>query len=301
MPKLIAQESLRRSILAITANPPLRRAGGRCLRSIAVYFFLLQYRLHRRALKFPGRIAVSAVDHSLDKAIPFRPWWVRRYLDFVAFWVRLVGFLLRTYRRRGIRPAREFIDAMGSLYGYAAQVYEKNLSTTQRPRYLGHPRFLVIHATDPHLMCIPSLHVMVVIRTYTAFRAIARSLGDTERLAPQLRELKDGALRIIEALLYVKQHSINCVAAGMYTMTTFDRTLFPPEEASAFISPLFIHAQRPTPQDAARIREAILQQYRAFLTQGEGASSWEEPLLHFLHYAPKQILKGPRAPGGPPG
>jgi hypothetical protein len=193
-----------------------------------------------------------------------------------------MGFLLRTYHRKGIGPVLDFIDSMGRLYAYAAQVYTKNLSTTNRPRYLTHPRFLLIHAADPHLMCIPSLHVMVVIRTYTAFRAIIRSLGDTERFAPELEEIKQGAVTITEALLYVKQHSINCVAAAMYTMTCFDQTLFSPEEANDFVSRLFMHTQRPTPQDKTLIRNYIKERYRGFLSAAAGASSWEEPLLQFL-------------------
>jgi hypothetical protein len=123
---------------------------------------------------------------------------------------------------------------------------------------------------------------MVVIRTYTAFRAIIRSLGDTERFAPQLAEVKQGAVTITEALLYVKQHSINCVAAALYTMTCFDRALFPPEEADDFVSHLFTHTQRPTPEDSTRIRASIIERYTAFLSEAAGASSWEEPLLGFL-------------------
>jgi hypothetical protein len=123
---------------------------------------------------------------------------------------------------------------------------------------------------------------MVVIRTYTAFQAIIRSLGDTERFAPQLEEIKQGAVTITEALLYVKQHSINCVAAAMYTMTCFDKTLFSPEEANDFVSRLFRHTQSPTPQDRTRIRNYIREQYRGFLAEAQGAASWEEPLLRFL-------------------
>jgi hypothetical protein len=123
---------------------------------------------------------------------------------------------------------------------------------------------------------------MVVIRTYTAFQAIIRSFGDTERFAPQLEEIKQGALTITEALLYVKQHSINCVAAAMYTMTCFDQTLFSQEEGNDFVSQLFRHTQKPAPHDSTRIRNYIMERYTGFLSEAAGASSWEEPLLKFL-------------------
>jgi hypothetical protein len=122
---------------------------------------------------------------------------------------------------------------------------------------------------------------MVVIRTYTKFAAIARSFGDGENLAAQCAELHRGALAITEAVLYVKQHSVNCIAAAMYAMTRFDAALFPPEEATDFASRLFTDATLAA-EDSTRIREHILALYRQFLSQGEGATSWGEPLLAFL-------------------
>ncbi|MDR1955922.1 MAG: hypothetical protein LBQ30_03620 [Treponema sp.] len=285
MTKKVAEESLGRTLITIAAHPALRNAGIRCLKSIFYHFFFLQY----KAALLPGRIPITSVDHPLDARIPFSPRWVGIYLDFVAFWVRIIGFLLRTYRRAGMKPAIDFINSMGRLYAFAAQMYTKNLSTTNRPRYLAHPQFVLIHATDPHLMCIPSLHVLVVIRTYTAFRAIIRSFGDADRFAPQIEEVTQGAVAITQALLYVKQHSINCVAAGLYAMTCFEGTLFPREEAEDWVSRLFRHTQQPTPQDSVLIRNYIMERYIGFLTEAEQASSWEEPLLGFLHSCPEVL------------
>jgi hypothetical protein len=239
-------------------------------------FFYLQY----KSALLPGRIPVTPVDHPLDKEIPFTPRWVSIYLDFVAFWIRMIGFLLTQYGRRGIAPVIDFIDTMGKLYAFAAEIYTRNLSTTNRPRYYGHPRFVLIHAADPHLMCIPSLHVMVVIRTYTKFRAIVRSLGDERRFAPQIEELRRDALDITEAILYVKQHSVNCVSAAMYAMSRFDPALFSAEEAANFTAAFFT---RPgSPAKSKTIRAYILERYRQFLEEGQEKTDWKAPLLAFL-------------------
>ncbi|MDR3343773.1 MAG: hypothetical protein LBT14_13540 [Treponema sp.] len=278
MTKQVADESLGHTLIKVLANRGLRNAGIGCVKSIFYNFFFLQY----KAAFLPGRIPVSAVDHPLDTKIPFIPQWVAVYLDFVAFWVRMIGFLLETYRRRGMSGAMDFIDSMGKLYTFAAEVYAKNLSTTDRPHYLARPRFAFIHATDPHLMCIPSLHVMVVIRTYTKFRDLIRSIGDEQGLAPQIEEIRQGALVITEAVLYVKQHSINCIAAALYAMTRFDESLFPPEEAEDFVSHLFSRATIPAPEDRRLIRNYILELYRRFLQEGSAAQFWAEPLLAFL-------------------
>ncbi|MDR2434705.1 MAG: hypothetical protein LBD47_09080 [Treponema sp.] len=292
--------------------PLLRRAGVRCVASIFGNFFFRQY----RAALLPGRVPVSVVDHHLDARIPFTPSWITIYLDFVGFWVRTLSFLLHSYKRRSFSAARDFITSMGELYAFASETYRKNFSTTGRPFYIARPRFLLIHLVDPHLMCIPSLHVMVVIRTWTKFAAILRSFGDAERLAPQIEEMKQGALLITEAILFVKQHSVNCIAAALYAITCFDPELFPPAEAEAFTALLFEKPPAPdpgsasvtrrgplpnagvrpsaaprikmAPEDVAEIKDHIINLYRRFLSERETAKTWDEPLLKFLRPLPRK-------------
>ena len=274
----IADEPVPLTFIKILGKPYLRITALRCVASIFRHFFFLQY----WAALLPGRIPVSQVDHPLDGKIPFLPGKVNTYLDFVAFWVRTLGFLLKSCGSGILEQVRNFLETMGDLYAWAALVYGKNLSTTERPFYIGRPRFLLIHSLDPHLMCIPSLHVMVVIRTYTLFREIIKSIGEEERFAPQAEELRLGALAITEAVLYIKQHSVNCISAAMYAMTRFDPTLFPPAEAERFASGIFADTKMPGKADGDEIRGYILSLYRRFLSLGESCDEWTEPLLNFL-------------------
>jgi hypothetical protein len=131
-------------------------------------------------------------------------------------------------------------------------------------------------------MCIPSLHVMVMIFSYTHFREIVRSFGDEEVLAPKIDEVNSRAARITEAILYVKQHSINCVAASLYAMSRFDPAFFPPAEAEVFLSRLFVEPEGFSAEDGARIRDHILTLYRCFMDRIRPGESWETPLLEFL-------------------
>jgi len=286
-PEEIAKVSVPMTFIRILGRSYLRATALRCIASIFKYFFFLQY----KAAFFKGLIPVSRVDHPLDGKIPFVPAKVNIYLDFVAFWVRSLGFLLRKQGSRAQEPVRNFLETMGGLYARAAEVYSKNLSTTERPFYIKRPRFLLIHAVDPHLMCIPSLHVMVVIRTYTLFREIIKKSGEETRFAAQAEELYRGALAISEAVLYVKQHSVNCISAAMYAMTRYDPRLFPPEEAERFASGLFREAENPDKVSADEIREHILTLYRRFLAEGKAAENWTKPLLDFWA---EQPLKSPR-------
>ena len=282
----ISAESVPYTFGRVLSSPHLRTIGLRCIASIFRNFFFLQ----SRAAFLPGLIPVSRVDHPLDNKIPFLPSKVNIYLDFVAFWVRAVGFLLRRCGRKALEPAQNFLETMGDLYALAAEVYRKNLSTTERPFYIKRPRFLLIHALDPHLMCIPSLHVMVVIRTYTLFAEILKLIGEEERFAQNVEELRHGALAITEAVLYIKQHSVNCIPAAMYAMTKFDSKLFPPEEAERFASNIFSDAEKLDKAEVLEIRERIVSLYRRFLDQSQASGNsvdWTEPLLAFLKEHPR--------------
>ena len=270
------------TFVRVLGRPYLRASGLRCIATIVGNFFILQWKL-----AFLGRVPVTNVDHRLDEKIPFIPGKVGIYIDFVAFWVRSLSFLLKNCGRRAMEPVKRFIESIGGLYIHAAGVYKKHLSTTTRPFYIGRPRFLLIHALDPHLMCIPSLHVMVVIRGYTLFRQILKNLGEEERFAAQAEEQLRGALAITEAVLYVKQHSVNCIPAALYAMTKYDPALFPPEEAEKFVSGIFSGSESPNKTDSEEIRQHILSLYRRFMAEGENSIDWKEPLFTFLEEMPR--------------
>jgi len=278
----VAKESVPLTVFRILGSPYLRITALQSTASIFRNFFFLQY----RAAIYPGLIPVTRVDHPLDLKIPFLPGKVNVYLDFIAFWVRCLGFLLRHCGRKALEPVRNFIESIGQVYAFAAEVYRVNLSTTDRPFYIKRPRFLLIHAVDPHLMCIPSLHVMIVIRTYTLFKEILKAFKLEERFAAQAEELQRGALAITEAVLYIKQHSVNCISAAMYAMSRFDTGLFPPAEAERFASEIFREGENEekslSKEDGDDIRKYILALYRRFLDEGEKSEDWKKPLLDFL-------------------
>jgi len=299
----VYSESSAYALIKSVFSPFLRPAFCKAVPSIFYNFFLRQY----HAAFFPGRIPVTKVDHQLDKKIPFVPSWITIYLDFVQFWVRMLSFFVRRYRRKSFIPVRDFITSMGNLYAFAAEVYSKNLSTTKRPFYIARPRFLLIHLLDPHLMCIPSLHVMIAVHTYTMFSVIAKQLGEEENLNDQIEEMEQGALAISRAILFVKQHSVNCIPAALYAMTCFNPGVFTPQEAERFTSLLFSPAPgknitlencnvplrskvHPSASPSTVIPEAdlslikshILSLYSRFLEEKKTAVNWYDPLLIFL-------------------
>jgi hypothetical protein len=286
-------------------TPFFRPFAFRVVYKIFYNFFYRQF----IAAFFPGKIPVSKVDHPLDEKIPFKPTWIKIYIDFTQFWIRVISFYIRRYGRKEYKTVGNFIESVGELYVFAAQVYTKNLSTTKRPFYISNPRFLLIHLADPHLMCVPSLHIMLAVHTYLQFKAIARKNGEEEKLKPQIKEMKQGALAISQAVLFVKQHSVNCIPAALYAMTCFTPDLFPPEEAESFTNQLFsappifppgkngIHKKIPNcysvhpaaspktkipDEDQALIKSHIISLYNRFMQERDELRPWYEPLVKFL-------------------
>jgi hypothetical protein len=287
MHKSLYDEPILTAFIKVFGCSFLRKTGVECVGSQFYNFFFRQYMAALR----PGSIPVTPVDHPLDKKIPFLPSWVNVYLDFVGFWLRVISFLTHTFGSRSNRPIEAIIISVSKIYASAAEIYSRNLSTTARPFYINRPHFFFIHLLDPHLLCIPSLHVMVVINAFIQFRDIVRTMGKEAEYSFQIEELRRGALAITESLLYVKQHSINCVAAAMYAMTRLDEGIFPPEEAELFGSQLFsgealapaMPKTRLAAEDAPAVRGHILSMYRRFMAEGRKARDWKTPLIDFLH------------------
>lgn len=277
----IADRSVLFSVFKLLTYKKIRKAGLFCLGTALRDFFGLQFKQ-----KLLPEAPVYQVDHPLDNEIPFKPEQVDIYLDFVYFWIRTAAFIMDKFGKDAEEEVASFIYSMGRLYSFAAEVYRKGFSTTRRPRYYKRLRFIIIHLFDPHLMCIPSLHVMVVCRTYTAFRYIAEKLNAKKELAPYIDELTIGARAITESILYVKQHSINCIPAAFYALTRFDSKLFSPEEMHRFSEGLFLGAADIDAEQKKTILNHIWTLYSQFMDEGQKTDHWEQVLLSFLKTKP---------------
>jgi hypothetical protein len=138
-----------------------------------------------------------------------------------------------------------------------------------------------------------------MIHSYTVFRRCARILVPEKMPGDLEQRIFSGALVITEAVLYVKQHSINCVAAAMYAMTRYDPALFGTADAEEFVYRLFgtkapgevpaeyapfYRGELVTDEDTAWLREHVISMYRSFME--ENSSDWTKPLLDFLAELP---------------
>lgn len=257
-----------------------RKAMFQYLGTVMRDFFFLQF-----SVKFGFRkIPILNVDHPLDKTVPFRPDKVSVYLDFVPFWIRPLGYIGRRFGRDAqLKYTAEFLSLVDTCYRQAAEVYRYRMTTTRRPHY-HKGSFLTIHLFDPHYLCVPSLHIIIVVLAYTFYRKAFAELGMEQAEADALNaELYGGAVSIAETVLYIKQHSVNCIPAALYAMTRITPDEVTPTEVTRFITSLFAEADDVPNESAAAIRAHISDMYEELFLEGCHDSSWITPLQRWLN------------------
>lgn len=257
-----------------------RAALFRYLKTVTRDFFWLQF-----SVKFGFRkIPILDVDHPLDSLVPFTPERVGTYLDFVAFWIRPIGYIGKRFGAEAERETvTELLGLIDRCYTEAAGVYRYRMTTTRRPKYYK-GSFLTIHLFDPHYLCVPSLHVIVVVFAYTFYRKKFKELGmDADEAETLNRELYAGAVSIAETVLYIKQHSVNCIPAALYAMTRITPEEVTPTEAIRFIGSLFAGAEDVTAESVAKIHAHIEETYEKLLLEGYQDDNWITPLQRWLN------------------
>lgn len=252
----------------------------RFLRTVVRDFFWLQFSVKWRFKTIP----VLDVSHPLDELIPFTPDKVRIYLNFTNFWIRPMTLL---FRRLGVKKALpyciEYLSLIETAYANAAKVYRFCMTTTKRPDYKTDAAFKMIHAFDPHLLCVPSLHVAIVILSSVYYADVFKNDDFTEEeRKTYTAELREGARRIIESVLYVKQHSVNCIPAAMYMMLYVLKNRFTISTGIDIINSLFADDETLSDSDKKKISAHIHFMFERLLLEGANENDWTVPVKRWL-------------------
>lgn len=252
----------------------------RFLRTVVRDFFWLQFSVKWRFKTIP----VLDVSHPLDELIPFTPDKVKIYLNFTNFWIRPMTLL---FRRLGVKKALpyciEYLSLIETAYANAAKVYRFCMTTTKRPDYKTDAAFKMIHAFDPHLLCVPSLHVAIVILSSVYYADVFKNDDFTEEeRKTYTAELREGARRIIESVLYVKQHSVNCIPAAMYMMLYVLKNRFTISAGIDIINSLFADDETLSDSDKKKISAHIHFMFEHLLLEGANENDWTVPVKRWL-------------------
>lgn len=257
-----------------------------CLKTLCIIlweFFFLQFFEKFGIYKIP----VVHVDHKLDEKIPFTPSKVGIYLDFVNFWLKPLNML---QKRFGVIKAMKFMNQwmilFRKLYLYAGEVYRYKLTTTNRPIYKENRHFKTIHTFDPHYLCVPSLHIATVALAYGFYKKLFKDQNFTkEEIDLWQKEIYDGAIEISETVLYIKQHSVNCIPAALYMVSENFSEYFSIADAIHFVEDMFKEIDpeiKVEKEDIIDIRNHITFTYERFLLEGKACINWYDPIHRFL-------------------
>ena len=231
---------------------------------------------------------VINVETELDEKIPFTPVKVGTYLGFIPFFVKPFDMMIK---RMGYRAASPYINknlaVLTKTYKSASSIYRFSMTTTSRPDYREDSAFKAIHAADPHLLCVPSLHVAICAVTYAWYKKFFEGLTDKvfsrEEVDRRLSEIKNQAVKIIESVLFVKQHSVNCIPTAFYMITAvFGSEFFSAREAVDFIDELFSDCPEIDSETRHEITEYFTSLYERTLLENSFNDSWQDSIKNFL-------------------
>ncbi len=264
--------------LALMKHPSLLLKILRVNKNIIAWYFLPQF--------IPGRVKrVVHLDMELDKIVPFDKSYFSCYLEFTPLWMGTLGWLYRNSGKLALSEMLLYLEGLESLFGSARKVFDACGSTIRRPGPAWNVHSLLVHLCDRNLFCLPSLHVMIVCFNFGRMTGIISRIFPVETQHGEfLKMLENKALRIVEAIIKVKQHSLIDISAALF-LSTATGTGLGRENDLKFLQSLFLELQ----EDGPRLR--------AFLTSGYNrfSDAWNESgdpiiiLLDFLYGYPQEI------------
>ncbi|MCF6334210.1 MAG: hypothetical protein L3J12_00520 [Spirochaetales bacterium] len=273
----IEKLSITAAVLLFLRKGETRKTSLKFLGTIVVTFFIPQY---QGRLKLKRRKIVN-VDHELDNLIPFSPEYMGIYLSFSHLWIKSIYFLYKEFGKRSLPHISRFIFDIGKLYRNGYSVSSQCQSTTTRPRSGKNIPLKMIHWIDPHLHCVPSLHVMIVCFNHLRISSLIETLaGNTRLYEKELKYLEYQAVIITNSILFMKQHSINCIPAGLFALAD-ECEEFSDYYAETLVEKVY-SLNRDTVERMDEIYTYILQLYADFRKSAESRTR-RDVLVDFLY------------------
>ncbi len=279
-PKKIKKYKAGTTALYILLHPYILLTLVSFIKTVLIDFFISQFARKLGLTKTP----IAKVDNELDNKIPFNPNKVGIYMDFTAFWIRPLSMIIK---RLGYKKAKPYVIAylnkIKLAYSSAGKVYKICMSTTDRPHYNKKFYFRVIHVFDPHYLCVPSLHICVVSLVWSFYRQAFKEIEEIPQKEKDmyLQEMYDDAIKIAETVLYIKQHSVNCIPAALYMMTFLMKPYFTVEDGINFLNDMFKSSSIPE-KDLKEIRDYMYFILERLSLVGISDDNWISPIKAWM-------------------
>lgn len=267
--------------LTLFVMPPSAAAAWSFIWTVATKFFIPQYleKIHIR------RVPVKNVDHPLDDRIPFDAGLLPVYMRFINFWIDTIAMLETKFGVwKGSLLGARLLRRLRLAYSSAYDIYSWCMTTTNRPPCDG-KGIKALRRADPHFFCVPSLHIAICVLNYFFYKKLFSDSNveftESEKAA-WLAELREEGFAISRSVLYLKQHSVNCLPAALYMMCRITPDLFTPGDARICISGLLPPAEHIAPEDKAEITAYITRLFDQLINDADGEKDWTLPLKNWL-------------------
>ena len=263
----------------VFTHPQTWKSTLRFVATAAKYFFWLQFKRKHGFLK----TKIIPVDSPLDDYVPFKPEKIDIYLDFINFWIRPIALLVEQRRDHAAKRISDFLMLINRCYKEASDFYKFRMSTAKRPAGIANRKFIWLKMLDPHYLCVPSLHVSVVVLAITYFKhAFKEEQFSEEEQKFYNTEIYTEAIEIAEAVLYTKQNSVNCIAAALYMMNCMLEGEFNIQDAVDFINKMFANAADITDEHKKIVNEQLNMLFEKLLLEGTSEYDWVTPLKRWI-------------------
>lgn len=269
----------------------------KCIAHPKAFFYMMGFLLRMAGLFFfpqhfvkmgLKKIEVKHVDHKIDETVPFVPSKLSVYYDFIGMWLRTLDMMMTRYNyNSGANLAAEWFSYMALIYPEAYKLYSYKMTTTFRPQ-CDEKKIKKLRKTDPHYMCVPSLHIVTIAMAFAYYRKIFDREGFSQSDKDLWnKELFDRAIDIGESVLYVKQHSVNCIPAGLFMLRKVAPEIFTDKEAKEFLDALFANAPDVKKEDKQEANDYMWKMYNTFVDEGKDETDWVVPVKKWLdNYEP---------------
>lgn len=266
--------------IASLTNPKIIPNTVAYLQTVTMDFFGIQFLRKLKLLRIP----ILNVETPLDQKVPFVPQHLNDYLGFVNFWIRPLAMLIKILGIKNAAPhLAKFFSLLRKSYKHASQIYKFCMTTTNRPLYKKRTSFIIMRALDPHYLCVPSLHIAIVSLCYAFFRDVLQkeNFSDAQRKL-WTREIYEGAIKIAETVLYVKQHSVNCIPAALYMMTKIVPKSFSENDAQKFLDDMFVTRKDIPEKTRKEIVNYMKGMFARFYEEGKNSAKWDSPIKNWM-------------------
>ncbi|HPE88356.1 MAG TPA: hypothetical protein P5298_11655 [Spirochaetia bacterium] len=277
-------------VMTVAVRLKTLRAAASFAATVVGRFFLDQYAHARRLRRGVSPVRVKNIEHPLDACVPIRYEAAGVYLTFVKLWIGALSYFRRRLGRAFDDSVIEFLAGLGRCYSDAGSVYGRCLSTTRRPDRAPSLRLAFVYAVDPHLFCVPSLHVLVVCYTYFRLRELLAATADDGRFGRELDALRARAVEITESILFVRQHSVNCIPTAL-AMLSVILPGYDEREAKAFMAELFSIDVEVDSGDRARVVDYMAGLYDRVAPAGGRSEDRYDAIVDFLEAYDEPVLE----------